>query len=152
MKSQAGPRAGGKWCSIGCAVGRGQRVAVGQWGGARAFLDHEFVVLMGDLNYRLGMPDEDARAALRRGDLQALRAADELTNMRHSGARSGLHKLAPCCSSFVSRSAVQAPVLLQEYNVMFALCMIAISVGYRAYRRGWEPGRDSQGHLAICLL
>ena len=61
----------------------------GQWGGARAFLDHECVVLMGDLNYRLGMPDEDARAALRRGALQALRAADELTNMRNTGMHRG---------------------------------------------------------------
>ena len=43
---------------------------------------------MGDLNYRLGMPIEDARTALRRGDLQALREADELTSMRSSGARS----------------------------------------------------------------
>ncbi len=45
------------------------------------------MVLMGDLNYRLGMPDEDARAALKRGDLPALREADELTSMRSSGVR-----------------------------------------------------------------
>jgi hypothetical protein len=51
-------------------------------------MDHDLVVLMGDLNYRLSMPDEDARAALRKGDLQALRDADELTNMRNSGVSS----------------------------------------------------------------
>ena len=53
-------------------------------------MDHDLVVLMGDLNYRLSMPDEDARAALRKGDLQALRDADELTNMRNSGVLSAI--------------------------------------------------------------
>ena len=54
------------------------------------------MVLMGDLNYRLGMPDEDARAALKRGDLQALREADELTSMRSSGAHAKLKATHPC--------------------------------------------------------
>ena len=80
----------------------------GQWGAARALTDHDVVVLVGDLNYRLSMPDEDARAALRKGDLQALRAADELTNMRTSGVLSpppglwfcGLQHLAQIVAAF----------------------------------------------------
>lgn len=60
--------------------------AAGQWGGAGSLLEHDHVFCMGDLNYRLSLPDDDAREALKKGDLETLRAADELNKMRATGA------------------------------------------------------------------
>ena len=116
----------------------------GQWGGARAFLDHEHVVLMGDLNYRLGMPDEDARAALKRGDLQALREADELTSMRNSGAHDGLAHVLSGSERVVSWRTWQSAALgwLQAFEGA-KQCSSELDVF-----NDWECGRASLQGLA----
>lgn len=57
----------------------------GRWGAARGIADTEHCLWLGDLNYRLALPDAEARAALRKGDLAALAEADELSTMRRSG-------------------------------------------------------------------
>lgn len=64
----------------------GAGCAPGQWGAAGSLLEHEHVFCMGDLNYRLSLADDDAREALKKGDLDTLRAADELNKMRATGA------------------------------------------------------------------
>lgn len=46
-------------CQVASAGGR-----AGQWGSARGLLEHEHVVWMGDLNYRLSLPDPEVRKAL----------------------------------------------------------------------------------------
>ena len=63
----------------------GQGWPAGQWGSAAALLEHEHVFCMGDLNYRLSLAEDDAREALKKGDMDTLRAADELTKMRATG-------------------------------------------------------------------
>lgn len=59
----------------------------GRWGAARGIADTEHCLWLGDLNYRLALPDAEARAALRKGDLGALAEADELSTMRRSGEK-----------------------------------------------------------------
>lgn len=53
----------------------------GHWGTRRGLLDSEYAIWMGDLNYRLSMPDDKARKCIRKGDLESLIKADELVNM-----------------------------------------------------------------------
>lgn len=56
----------------------------GQWGSNRGLMAVENLVWMGDLNYRLTMPDAEVRAALREGRIKELLAADELGIMIRS--------------------------------------------------------------------
>ena len=70
-------------------AGAGAWAAPGQWGSARQVLEHEQVFCMGDLNYRLSLDEQDAREALKRGDLDTLRSADELNKMRATGGLLG---------------------------------------------------------------
>lgn len=57
----------------------------GQWGAARGIVDTEHALWLGDLNYRLSLPDGEARALLRKGNLSQLAESDELTAMRRTG-------------------------------------------------------------------
>ncbi|KAL3153090.1 Heat shock 70 kDa protein A [Trebouxia sp. C0009 RCD-2024] len=63
------------------ADGRGP----GQWGSQRGFLDNEHAIWMGDLNYRVTIPDEQARNLIRDAKLDKLLEADELVNMLREG-------------------------------------------------------------------
>lgn len=51
----------------------------GHWGSMSSILDHNNVVWLGDLNYRLTCSDEEARKYLRSGRLDTLLAFDELS-------------------------------------------------------------------------
>ncbi len=46
---------------------------------------HEFVLWMGDLNYRISLPADEARALAAAGDLETLAASDELIAERAAG-------------------------------------------------------------------
>ncbi|KAK9840841.1 hypothetical protein WJX81_008338 [Elliptochloris bilobata] len=84
MPSGAGPDAGAQQLP-GVTKVAGTCARMGQWGAARGLLEHEHLVWMGDLNYRLSLPDPEVRALLRAGDLAALAESDELTRVRHQG-------------------------------------------------------------------
>ncbi|KAK9821522.1 hypothetical protein WJX74_007052 [Apatococcus lobatus] len=57
----------------------------GQWGEARSLLDHEHAIWMGDLNYRIPLPDAEVRKAIKAKKSEQLLAAEELNRMRQQG-------------------------------------------------------------------
>lgn len=60
-------------------LGRQQCSSSGHWGHMTGILDHQNVVWLGDLNYRLTCSDEEARKYLRTGRLDNLLLFDELS-------------------------------------------------------------------------
>lgn len=63
----------------------GASLGPGHYGDANLIHDHGNAIWLGDLNYRLAMPDEDARRALRAGKLEPLLAADQLSREMAAG-------------------------------------------------------------------
>ncbi|KAI8476894.1 MAG: hypothetical protein J3K34DRAFT_516160 [Monoraphidium minutum] len=57
----------------------------GHWGDLSAITDHGNVVWLGDLNYRLPLPDEEARRLIAAGDLERLLRADQLAREMEAG-------------------------------------------------------------------
>ena len=49
-------------------------------------LDHDFVIWLGDLNYRINLDAEATRTLATRGEIEALRAHDQLLSAVRSGA------------------------------------------------------------------
>lgn len=90
----------------------------GQWGAARGLSDTEHALWLGDLNYRLSLPDSEARALLRKGDLKQLAKSDELTTMRNTGevlpieAASGL-----ACSTACRLKIGEMPAMLRQLGL-----------------------------------
>jgi hypothetical protein len=54
----------------------------GHWGGKRSIEDHEESIWLGDLNYRIRMPDDDVRRLIRGGQIKQLLEHDQLNRER----------------------------------------------------------------------
>ncbi|KIZ02075.1 hypothetical protein MNEG_5880 [Monoraphidium neglectum] len=57
----------------------------GHWGDMSVVTDHSNVIWLGDLNYRVAMPDEEARRLISAGQYERLLAADQLSREMGAG-------------------------------------------------------------------
>eukprot|EP00882_Tetradesmus_deserticola_P031413 GHRQ01035520.1.p1 GENE.GHRQ01035520.1~~GHRQ01035520.1.p1 ORF type:complete len:153 (+),score=65.91 GHRQ01035520.1:208-666(+) len=76
-------------CVAACAGGQSysssSSSASGHWGNSNSILEHDNVVWLGDLNYRLHCSSEEACRLLRAGKLEALLSYDQLTKEMGAG-------------------------------------------------------------------
>ncbi|GAX73188.1 hypothetical protein CEUSTIGMA_g641.t1 [Chlamydomonas eustigma] len=54
----------------------------GHWGGKKSIQDHEEAIWLGDLNYRIKMPDDEVRRLVRSGQVKQLLEYDQLNRER----------------------------------------------------------------------
>lgn len=67
------------------AEARGPPAGRGLWGDARQLSDHMNCIWLGDLNYRINLPDEEARLLIKANKLEKLREYDQLTREMAQG-------------------------------------------------------------------
>lgn len=67
----------------------------GHWGNLRSILEHDNVIWLGDLNYRINMGDEDARRLIKANKLEKLLESDQLTREMAAG-----RVFQVCCGSY----------------------------------------------------